>query len=610
MNRGLWGLGALLTAALVIGCGGKGGDTKSRSTTTGGSLAVLVNGDAGTDVGPSAAVHTLAVYRSDGEKVDERTVSLSRGTKVVDFENLPAGTLRLHVGLRATAGGEEIGAIDRTFQGGVASDPIQVEMRQPVAAVEVSPGSTTVAVGAKTTLYAAGKAADGGYVYTPRDGWNWLSTDAVTATVDASGAVSGVAQGNTSIAATHLASGKRGTGSVGVFSNQVVQGKWTIMVYMDAANDLFPFAVKNLNQIESIANNPNVRFVVQWKQVQGLQGNDSPLFSGTRRYLAQFDATSISDFNNEIKSTVIQELGAGVDMASPSELRSFVDWTKANYPAQHYALVLWSHGGGWYSTRSLTAPLKPRAIIYDDDTNNYLSLPDVRNALDEGSLDILSYDACLMQGAESLLEFASKTRYVVGSEDDVPADGLPYNVVFRPFVDNPDDGVADLARGIVTEYVNKYKGTGAGFPIQMSVLDTSTTASFVTALDNLGKALLDGGATTGLSTAAVRSAAQQIQPGNRAYHYYDLDQLAALMVARPALGTNVQSAAAALRAAIAQTVVANSSDSSATNYKGVSIDFSSSGAINGGGYANGYGKLQLSALTHWNEFLTNTTANL
>ena len=609
MNRGWVCFGALMGSLLLFGCGGGGGKRPASSGT--GTLAIMVDGDAGSSAGPTGTVHTLAVYRSDGTKVDKQSVNLSAGSKVVTFNGLPTGTLRLHVGLSAAPGGAEVGSIDRTFEGGVAADPIQVEMAQPVQTVEVSPPAATVATGSTTPVYAAGRSGDGGYVYTAPNGWSYSVADTATATVDASGTVSGVAQGSTSVRATHLASGAFGTGAIGVFSDAVVQGKWTIMVYMDAANDLFPFAVKNLNQMEAIANNPNVRFVVQWKQVQGLDGNDNPLFSGTRRYLAQYDSTNVNDFDNAIKSTVVKDLGAGVDMASSTELKSFVDWTKAKYPADHYALILWSHGNGWFSRRaSALSPVPPRAIIRDNETNNELAFPDVRRALDDGSLDILGYDACLMQGAESLLEFASKTKYIVGSEDNVPGTGLPYNIVFKPFVDRPDAPEADLAAGIANEFVNTYKNSNAGFPIHMSVLDTSRAGAVAAALDGLGQALLDGGATTGASMRALRASAQQIEPHD-GYFFYDLDQIAALMIARPALGTSVQSAATLLKAALGEAVLTNEGSSDAANFKGLSIEFSTSGTINNSlsGYAQGYNRLQLSALTHWNEFLESSTAN-
>jgi hypothetical protein len=35
-------------------------------------------------------------------------------------------------------------------------------------------------------------------------------------------------------------------------------------------------------------------------------------------------------------------------MGDKQTLIDFVTWTKANYPADHYALVFWGHGWNWH----------------------------------------------------------------------------------------------------------------------------------------------------------------------------------------------------------------------------------------------------------------------
>ena len=478
-----------------------------------------------------------------------------------------------------------------------------------MSSLVVASTATSVSTDATQPYYAAARTADGAYVPIAKGGLGWSTDTPTIALVDEDGRVTGVSQGTATIRATHLASGVSGTTPVSVLTSGRTRGKWTIMVYMNAANNLYRFAPSNLNQMESIANNPDVRFVVQWKQVKGLKGeNLDPLFDGTRRYLAAYDGTSLSSSNNPIRSTMVQDLGTDVDMGSPATLNSFVEWAKERYPADHYALVLWSHGGGWYSPRALTSEKKvpPRAIVYDEDKDTYLSLPDIRNALPANGLDILAYDACLMQSAESLLEFADRTRYIVGSEDNVPGPGLPYHIVFKPFVSSPDTSAADLSAAMVRAYVARYKNdSGIGFPIQMSSLATAQAPSFQIALDNLGMALLnDPGA--GSIMSSVRLAATRIQPGE-GYFYYDVDQLSSILESRSTLSATSRAAAAALQAAAGSAVVATANGASAANFKGLSIDFSASTRF--GDAARGYANLQAGRLTHWDEFLASGTAN-
>ena len=46
----------------------------------------------------------------------------------------------------------------------------------------------------------------------------------------------------------------------------VTTTKWPVLVYINAANDLYQFSDLNMNQMEQVAGNNQVRFVVQWKQ--------------------------------------------------------------------------------------------------------------------------------------------------------------------------------------------------------------------------------------------------------------------------------------------------------------------------------------------------------
>lgn len=587
----------LASATLLSGCGGGGGTHSKGNAKGSGVLSVTLDADRGAAAGPAGTVHTLAVYRNDGSQVDTKTVDLSSGTTRVDFSGLPAGTLHLHAGLRESAGGPEVGAVDTTFEGGGAADPIVLEMRQTPAAAELTPAAASVSVGKTKALYAAATVDKGVYVYTAPSDWAWSSDAPGVASVDASGNVTGVALGSASVRAACPAFGVAASSTVGVTQDGVTKGKWTIMVYMDAANTLYPYAPLNINQMESITKpDGDVRFVVQWKQVKNVGGNANPSFSGTRRYV------TVPDHTSAVKATLAQDLGANVDMGSPAALKEFVAWSKAKYPADHYALVLWSHGGGWFSTRAKPA-VATRAIIYDEESNNYLSLPDVRGALDDGALDLLAYDACLMQGAESLLEFAGKADYVVGSEDNVPGTGLPYNLVFKPFVDSPDTATGSLASQMIDAYVGTYKGTGIGFPIQMSALDTSKAGAVAVALDKLGLALAnDGGAAT--AVPAARAAVPVIEPSD-GYSYYDLTGVASSLGGSSSTSLMTKAAATELASAISAATVATSTDTA--SLRGVSIEFARSGEF--AGYAKGYGSLQLSKLTHWNEFLASPAAN-
>ena len=60
------------------------------------------------------------------------------------------------------------------------------------------------------------------------------------------------------------------------------------------------------------------------------------------------------------------------DMGSPQTLVEFIDWARAAYPAQHYALFLWYHGWGWW----------PGNTMEDATSNDYLDMDELRGALE------------------------------------------------------------------------------------------------------------------------------------------------------------------------------------------------------------------------------------
>jgi hypothetical protein len=96
------------------------------------------------------------------------------------------------------------------------------------------------------------------------------------------------------------------------------------MVYMNAANDLDDYSELNINQMEQVQANPNVRVVVQWKRAARFAPQGS--WTGTRRYLIQYDADT-----QQINSRLLEDLGQGVDMGSAETLREFVRWARANF---------------------------------------------------------------------------------------------------------------------------------------------------------------------------------------------------------------------------------------------------------------------------------------
>jgi hypothetical protein len=333
-----------------------------------------------------------------------------------------------------------------------------------------------VAVPESKLLLARGLAASGKATFTRASDFSWQALGSA-ATVDSQGRVTATATGTGSIRATHTPTGRQASSSIQVQPFTPHTGKWTVLVYLNAANDLYSFSTLNVNQMERVAGNPDVRFVLQWKQFAA--EFPSSTFDGTRRYVVQPDST------NTIASKLVQDLGTNVDMGIPQTLLDFVRWGKTYYPAEHYCLVIWNHGNGW---RRSAQDSKPYAASYDDQTGNAIQTWQMGAALQGEHFDILAWDCSLMQMMEVAYECRDSADYIVGSEESPPGEGYPYDLVFDGFRDNPDAGARTLSKGFVDGMlaVPSY----AGRKITQSVFETSKLPAVATALDGLGAALI------------------------------------------------------------------------------------------------------------------------
>ena len=289
--------------------------------------------------------------------------------------------------------------------------------------------------------------------------------------------------------------------------------EWTIMVYMNGKNDLYNYALKDLNEMEAAGAPAGVNLVVEagrrayvpppppsannpWgiPNIPGFPGmmsgaKNAPSWSGIRRYLMQKDEAP-----SDVTSQVLQEFNG--DMGDWNHLAEFGLWAKSRFPARRYMLVVWNHGSGWKSV-SLDAQLK--GISYDDETRNYITGVQLGQALAKmGGVDVYASDACLMQMAEVAYELKDKARVIVGSEETAPADGWPYDYFLEGLRAAPLTA-ENIAAAAVRGYNQYY--TEAGDKTTISALRTGSLAALKTMTDSWAAAAMASGDRAGLKAA-------------------------------------------------------------------------------------------------------------
>lgn len=282
--------------------------------------------------------------------------------------------------------------------------------------------------------------------------------------------------------------------------------KWTVLVFINGANDLETYGVLNMNQMEKVGSTADVNIVTQFKRIGGRYDNSNGDWSDTRRFYIDRDGNDTT-----ITSTLISQR-TGVDMGNASVLQEFVNWGVRTFPAERYNLVIWNHGAGWRSvkTRSQQSPLT-RGVSYDDTTSNHIDTIALPGAIvhPEGKKwDLLTVDCSLMQMIEVLYEWRNTADYIVGSEESPPGEGYIYDVTLgklaaNPLMDGKTLGI-HYADDAGVRFANQYG-------ITQSVIDTTKVAPIVSALNALGSTLTSLQTTFGTEISLARDDAQSYE---------------------------------------------------------------------------------------------------
>ncbi|MCD4651291.1 MAG: hypothetical protein K8S56_05835 [Candidatus Cloacimonetes bacterium] len=162
------------------------------------------------------------------------------------------------------------------------------------------------------------------------------------------------------------------------------KGAWTILVYMAADNGLSQNADIDINEMEAASFPADIQVVVQIDRPASAPEPDAV------RYHITHDET------DTVVSPVVSSLGE-INSADWVRLTEFVNWGIGEYPAENYALVIWSHGNGWYRNQT-------QWICMDNDVPEGSTCKiEIANgelcsafAAFESLMDIVIFDACNM----------------------------------------------------------------------------------------------------------------------------------------------------------------------------------------------------------------------
>jgi hypothetical protein len=261
--------------------------------------------------------------------------------------------------------------------------------------------------------------------------------------------------------------------------------EWTILVFLNAKNNLEPFAFPNFQQMASIGSTPEVKLVVEMGRPKHHYTRRFGEWSTTLRFLVEKGTLPTP-------ANAVADLGA-TNMGDAQTLVDFVTWGRRTYPAKRTMLVIWNHGQGWRAPDEdgIPAPAVPavphggyRYVSNDDDTGDKLFNRAIQDALTKSlggqAIDLIAFDACLMAMIETAYALRGVARVMVGSEELEPGNGWNYSRWLQPLVDAQGKVDArELARMLVLGMKAEYGNDDA---TTLSATDLEKVAPLATAI--------------------------------------------------------------------------------------------------------------------------------
>ena len=225
--------------------------------------------------------------------------------------------------------------------------------------------------------------------------------------------------------------------------------EWTVMIYLDADNNLESAGINDINEMEMVGSSSKVNIVVQADRIPNYD-NSNDNWTTTRRYYI------MQDNDPFLINSQFDDLGE-LNMGDPQTLIDFTSWAVTEYPAEKYLLIIWNHGGGFRS------PAYSKGIAQDDTSGkDIITMPELEDALSAISvqmgknIDIVGMDACLMAMTEVAYQIKDCADILVTSEENEPGDGWPYDTILAQLVSNPHMSPEQLAANIVDKYIISY----------------------------------------------------------------------------------------------------------------------------------------------------------
>lgn len=216
---------------------------------------------------------------------------------------------------------------------------------------------------------------------------------------------------------------------------------------------------------------------------------------------------------------LVKDYDGNLDMGDPRTAALFLEDCLRFAPAEQMMLTFWNHGGGPF-----------RGAAFDEYTKDPLTLAELRavlGALREARgkpLELLGFDACLMNNLETACMLAPYADYMVASEEKEPTGGWCYRWLEALAGGGPVSPV-EIGRAVVDAYaytLNEEGDWGKVNKETLALVDLSRMGDLRAAFHAMAEELLSIAAGDGERLLQVARAAEKAQAMSPGYGLLDL----------------------------------------------------------------------------------------
>lgn len=328
--------------------------------------------------------------------------------------------------------------------------------------------------------------------------------------------------------------------------------RWTIMVYGHGDHNLSYSLLVDMLEMEQAGSGPGFNIVLQsdfdasdtgFRDFAVSSGIPVEFHAGLTRYLVGPDA----DGNPAtFDSKPVAQLPESMSMDSADTLSDFVSWSASQYPADRYGIIFWNHGAQWPGFGGDT-----------DDATGYgggMTTAVIRGALRKameaqniGKFEFVTFDTCLMGGAEVLTDFTDLCEVFIANAELDYGDGLEYGGELNLLKNDPGMDIREFGRREVPIWNRHHSQSRADLALKVhSAYDLKKFAAFSEKLNRFASQLIPLVAADSSSIARIQRdsthySINDIGDINEATGFVDLgefaDRLASQAGAKPSLIT-------------------------------------------------------------------------